>query len=132
MLAAVNHESLGDLLHNVMCQLLIDNSAKRWLGELAPPAQAIPTQTIKTMGILFKCGVKNHPLVMALTGTVEPLLLRIASASESGRCCMACPSPEAQVTLSVIGGSGVLAVLQGKEFPWEDRVPCKALLMMQS
>lgn len=132
MLAVVNHESLGDLLHNVICQLLIDNSAKRWLGELAPPAEATPTQTIKTMGILFKCGVKSHPLVMALIGTLEPLLLGIASASESGRCCMARPSPGAQATLSVIGGSRFRTVLQGKEFPWEDGVPWKALLMMQN
>lgn len=93
MHAVVNQESLGDLLRNVMCQLLIDNSAKRWLGELAPPAQATPKQTIKTMGILFKCGVTKQPLVMALTGILEPPLWRTASASERGHCCLACPSP---------------------------------------
>lgn len=87
MHAVVSQESWGDLLRNVMCQLLIDSSAKRWLGESAPPAQATPKQTIKTMGRLFKCGVKKHPLAMAPRGILGPPLRRTAAAPGSGPCC---------------------------------------------
>lgn len=122
-------ESLSDVLRNVMCRLLIDNSAKRWLGELAPSAQATPKQIIKTMGVLFQCGVQKHPSAMALLEShccgQWCLLLKAGTADGM-------PIPGGTGHSSVDGGSGVLAVLQGKEFPGEDGGPCKALLMMQN